>query len=99
MSFVVDNMLTHMKLYIQRVELAEESQKGLLHDPLDDDSKCGPLIDAANERATREILRFREQRMGDCHTIWNRAQVILLEEHGIIWFSPAEMNFGTTHFD
>jgi hypothetical protein len=31
---------------------------------------------------------------GGCHFIWRETKKVLLEQHGIEWFTPAEMNPG-----
>ena len=35
-----------------------------------------------------------ERPLGGCHFVWKEMKRVLLEQHGIEWFTPAEMNPG-----
>jgi len=62
----------------------------ILHDPIEDDPATGPVIRSAQSKADAEI--DAKIRMGRCQAVWKRTKKILKEEHGIAWFSPADMN-------
>jgi hypothetical protein len=72
----------------QRILRAAEHQQGTLYDPLEDDPEHGPVIAAVLERAGAEMPNEGVQK------VWKRARQILREEHGLVWYSPAEMNPG-----
>ncbi len=80
----------------KRIEAAEKRQRRpgltfpLLHDPIEDEEPTAQIIKQVRERADSEV--DRKFRRGRCHGIWRKMRDILKDEHGIIWFSPAEMN-------
>jgi hypothetical protein len=82
----------------RRIETAAKTQRRLyaafqvLHDPIEDDEAASKAIKAAQAKADAEIDSRRER--GRCHGVWSRMKVILKEEHGVIWYSPSEMNPG-----
>lgn len=82
----------------RRIELAAKTQRRpnaafpLLHDPIEDDEATTKVIKAAQEKADAEM--DSKIRMGRCHGVWTRMKAILKEEHGVIWYSPREMNPG-----
>jgi hypothetical protein len=80
----------HPKLR-KRVVLAVQTQdpEDGLKDPIEFDEIFGPLVKAAEVKAEKNI-NYNE--MGACHLIWEEQARILKEEHGIDWYSPAEMN-------
>ncbi len=61
-------------------------------DPIEE--YIGPLLKSVGEQADRELtsdgVSCRE--FGFCHWRWAVMKQILLEQHGIVWRSPAEMN-------
>jgi hypothetical protein len=83
-------MLSWQPELCERIFRAAEHQQGTLYDPLEDDPQHGPAIAAALERATAEMRGEGNPQ------IWKRARQILREEHGLVWYSPAEMNPGKT---
>jgi hypothetical protein len=82
----------------RRIDLAAKSQRepsapfALLHDPIEDDEATAQIIKAAQAKADAEI--DSKVRMGRCHGIWKRMKIILKEEHGVVWYSPRDMNPG-----
>ena len=74
-----------------RVLLAVQTQnpEDGLRDPIELDEIFGPLVEAAAAKAEQNV-EYRD--MGACHMIWAEQARILKEEHGIDWYSPAEMN-------
>lgn len=83
----------------ERILRAAQTQKDRLHDPLENDPQHGPVIAAALERARAESAELKPDddalKRGLIHWIWKRAKQILREEHGLVWYSPAEMNPGS----
>lgn len=78
--------------------MAAHKQQGdaTLHDPVEDDVRYSATISAAREDAERIALEELGGRpLGSCHFIWGRMREILKEQHGIDWYSPAEMNPGS----
>jgi len=82
----------------RRIEVAAKTQRPasaglpLLHDPIEDDDATTEIVKAAQAKADAAI--DPKIRMGRCHSVWTRTKVILKEEHGIVWYSPCEMNPG-----
>jgi hypothetical protein len=81
----------------RRIESAEKLQRRqgnskfpLLHDPFEDQEPTASLIKQVRDRVDAEV--DQRIRMGRCHAIWNKMKEILQTEHGIEWYSPAEMN-------
>ena len=80
----------------RRIEIAEKLQRRpgstfpLLHDPAEDQEPTAFLIKQVRDRADAEV--DKKTRMGRCHAIWRKMKEILKTEHGIEWYSPAEMN-------
>lgn len=83
---------------LRRIELAEQQQAseiakgGFYHDPIEDDPKIGPIVQAAYDRADSEIAP--QIIFGRCHNLWWEVGRILAEEHGIKWYPPSYMNPG-----
>jgi len=76
----------------KRVMLAVQSQNaegGIFQDPIELDEQFGKLVQEAAEKAEKT---FTYKGMGACHLIWHEQARILKDEHGIDWYSPAEMN-------
>ncbi len=77
----------------QRIFLALKTQEHdedvILIDPIEQDSVFGTLINQARQQAESET---DYSGIGRCHLIWSRQAEILKDEHGIDWYSPAEMN-------
>ena len=72
--------------------VAEQPGDGLLHDPLEDDPKIGPVVQAAGDLAEAQLRReLGELGLGACHRIWEE-QAQLLRDRGIEWMSPGFMN-------
>jgi hypothetical protein len=82
----------------RRIEAAAKAQRRpttvfpLLHDPIEDEAATAPIVKAAQVKADAEI--DPKIRMGRCHGVWTRMKAILKEDHGIVWYSPHEMNPG-----
>ena len=81
----------------RRIEVAQKLQRRpgftrfpLLHDPVEDQEPTALIIKQAGERAEAEV--DRKIQMGRCHVVWKKMKEILQTEHGIEWYSPAEMN-------
>jgi hypothetical protein len=66
-----------------------------LHDPIEDDETFGPIVRSVMEQATREMEAQHGRVMGLCHAIWRLTRDRLLQEHSIVWYSPAQMNPGS----
>ena len=65
------------------------------YDPIYDDPAIRPLIDAAALKAEKLLEHDpRRGQMGFCYVGWATIKKILLEEHGIDWKTPSEMNPG-----
>lgn len=82
----------------RRIEVAAKTQRPagaafpLLHDPIEDDDATAQIVKAAQAKA--DAATDPKIRMGRCHGVWTRMKAILKEEHGIVWYSPREMNPG-----
>ena len=82
----------------RRIEAAERIKRQtnaafpLLHDPIEDDEATTRIVKAAQAKADAAI--DPKIRMGRCHAVWTRMKTILKQEHGILWYSPREMNPG-----
>lgn len=61
----------------------------ILRDPIEADPRFGKLV---REAATRAQESIKGEGMGTCHRIWAEQARILKDEHGIDWYSPAQMN-------
>jgi hypothetical protein len=61
-----------------------------LVDPICFDPACSDIIKDAGRRARQELGHLKG--MGINHWIWMRQKKILLEDYGIIWYSPRQMN-------
>lgn len=80
-----------------RIEDASARQRLLafLHDPIEDDSTVGPIVRSVMEQASREMEAKHGRVLGLCHAVWHRTRERLLQEHSIVWYSPAQMNPGS----
>ena len=67
----------------------------LLYDPIEDDEIFGPIVRRVMEQADRDMEAQHGRVMGLCHAIWRLTRDRLLQEHSIIWYSPAQMNSGS----
>lgn len=80
---------------MRRIEIAEGRLipgpfgDGELHDPLEDEEPTAALIKQVGEQASLEV-DYRG--IGRCHAVWGRMREILKAQHGVVWYSPAEMN-------
>jgi hypothetical protein len=63
--------------------------QGALHDPIEDAPEIKPIMRDVERRAEKESLIVG---MGRCHDVWGRMRQILKTEHGIVWYSPSQMN-------
>ena len=68
---------------------SEVSSEFGLADPIEIDPVIGLLVRQAELKA--ETLVGYEG-LGRCHAVWEKQAQILLEEHGVEWYSPAKMN-------
>jgi hypothetical protein len=66
-----------------------------LHDPIEDDETFGPIVRSVMEQAAREMEAQHGRVMGLCDAIWRLTRERLLQEHSIVWYSPAQMNPGS----
>lgn len=64
--------------------------RSALYDPIEDDPQYSDIIKALRDEADNVIDRGLG--LGRCHSIWGYMKKTLKERHGIIWYSPAEMN-------
>jgi hypothetical protein len=75
-----------------RVLLAVKSnipEDELLQDPIELDEIFKKLIEEAAVKAKKNVTY---KGRGVCHMLWEEQKNILKDEHGIDWYSPAEMN-------
>jgi hypothetical protein len=65
------------------------------HDPIEDDPKIRPILEAVDLEIKRIIAtdppEVRHQ-LGYCHGVWGLKKSILRDRYGINWRTPAEMN-------
>lgn len=62
-------------------------------DPIEDDPKFRPIIDAVNERVEQELVELGiKDQWGSCYTKWDIKKRILHHEYGIEWQSPKDLN-------
>ncbi|HWB01508.1 MAG TPA: hypothetical protein VG796_00700 [Verrucomicrobiales bacterium] len=77
-----------------RRAVATQEAREALHDPIEDDAVAGAVV----RRVLAEVERDVKAECGTLrmqgHLIWNNARKRLLKEHGIVWYSPAQMNPG-----
>jgi hypothetical protein len=60
-----------------------------LADPIEQDPLIRRKVRQAGRRAGGLITT---EGIGRCHAVWEKQAEILLDEHGIKWYSPAQMN-------
>jgi hypothetical protein len=63
--------------------------QGALHDPIEDALEIKPIMREVERRAEKESPIVG---MGRCHDVWGRMRQILKTEHGMVWYSPSQMN-------
>jgi hypothetical protein len=63
--------------------------QGALHDPIEDAPEIKLILRVVERRAEKESPIVG---MGRCHDVWGRMRQILKTEHGIVWYSPSQMN-------
>jgi hypothetical protein len=80
-----------------RIQLAARRPMVLFHltDPIGDDPEAGPIVRQVLDEIHRELEAEGGWRIGFCHLMWRTAKERLLREHGIVWYTPAEMNPGS----
>ena len=82
----------------RRIFLAAEPPGGShpLEDPVESDPHAGPTVRRVRDEVFAEVTREYGESLprGICHLIWSLTKKRLREQHGIIWFSPADMNPG-----
>jgi hypothetical protein len=68
-----------------------------LQDPIQDDPLVGPIVRRVIEEVSRELetAHAHNRPRGLCHLIWRTTQERLLQDHSIVWYSPAQMNPGS----
>lgn len=49
------------------------------------------------ENKIEETLKEKRKSLGYCHQYWSAKKKILLEDYGIVWYSPAECNPGVLY--
>ncbi|MEO6908068.1 MAG: hypothetical protein ABI210_09285 [Abditibacteriaceae bacterium] len=69
----------------------KREETGSKYDPIEDDPKIKPIIQAAENEAEKQLVGFGPV-LGYCHLFWATKQEILKVKYGIEWKSPAEMN-------
>lgn len=76
-------------------EVPERSS--FLTDPLENDPEVGAIIRRILDETTAVVRREMggTRQLGSCHRIWRLTKERLLKDHGITWYSPAEMNPGS----
>ena len=72
---------------------AKASQSGVLHDPIEDDPQYRNLVQQAEAEA-EQALKGRDRDVGFCHLVCATQRDILQNKHGVVWFTPSEMNPG-----
>lgn len=75
----------------------EEGRIPFLHDPIEDLPEFAEALATVRQRVAAELepeYRDRDSfgRRGSCHRFWRMQELLLREEYGIEWFSPARMN-------
>ncbi len=83
----------------KRMLIAVQTQVGpTFYDPIEDDEKFQSVIKNAERVATNHAEEtVGAYRRGMCHLIWTEQARILKEVHGIVWYTPREMNPGTCY--
>lgn len=66
-----------------------------LYDPIEDDEIVGPIVRSIMEQAALDMEAQHGRVIGLCHAIWRLTRDRLLQEHSIVWYSPAQMNPGS----
>ncbi|SHL85561.1 hypothetical protein SAMN05428972_1577 [Rhodanobacter sp. OK091] len=84
------------QLLEQRILLAtQQSAPGsVLRDPIENDPSTAPKVKEAAAEAQQLALKMGRVGRGSCHYLWEQQARILIERHGIAWFSPLSMNPG-----
>ena len=85
------------------IEAKEKQSDRILHDPIEDRPEMAATFDVVRRRAEETLDRwtatvsdgFRKRPLGSCHLVWSEMRKVLKEEHGVLWFTPAEMNPGS----
>ena len=85
--------IRHREL-LRRIKKARTYQclndpQGALHDPIEDAPEIKPIMREVERRAEKESPIVG---MGRCHDVWGRMRQILKTEHGIVWYSPSQIN-------
>ena len=62
---------------------------GQIHDPIEDAPDIKLIMRQVERQAEKESSI---QGMGRCHDVWGHMRRILKSEHGIVWYSPSQMN-------
>lgn len=62
-------------------------------DPIEDDPTFREIIESVNQQVERELdeIGIKDQ-WGSCFTYWDIKKRILLNQYGIEWKSPRELN-------
>jgi hypothetical protein len=66
-----------------------------LTDPIEQDAVIRRKVRQAGRKAEALV---KEVGLGRCHAVWERQAQVLWDDHGIRWYSPAQMN-PLTDFD
>ena len=74
---------------------SEQSDDLGLTDPIEQDAVIRRKVRLAGRKAEALV---NGKGLGRCHAVWERQAQILWDEHGIRWYSPAQMN-PLTDFD
>jgi hypothetical protein len=83
----------------ERMLIAVQTQEGpTFYDPIEDDEQFRSVIKNAEQVATKHAEEtVGMHRRGKCHLIWTEQARILKEVHGIVWYTPRELNPGTCY--
>ena len=85
---ILENMSPKLRTRVLLAVQTQDSDEGL-SDPIEYDEVFGQLVKAAAVKAEQNV---KDRGRGACHMIWEEQARILKEEHGIDWYTPAEMN-------
>jgi hypothetical protein len=75
--------------------VSKDSRTISLHDPIGDDAMMGAVVRSVRAEVEREVEANHGTLRTTAHLVWNTMRRKLLEEHGIVWYSPAQMNPGS----
>jgi hypothetical protein len=80
-----------MTIFDTKKEIMEDFDDEYAYDPIEDEPKLKPVLEAAEKEALAQLADQR-QVFGFCHLFWSTKKEILKEKYGLDWKTPAEMN-------